>query len=701
MFSTKTFRYFLIISILTLLPGVVFAQMTDSVFVVYGSPSGMYVNINERVEINVALKCQYGGYVGDALICLGTDNRYIDSLLSVEEGELFYPFTEWDDAGFLPPEGSPPNPEGWSNQSFIGFAQLNPQSEAPWFYSLAYTVGMKFMLKTVNDSSLIGDDVMAIGPGLNYPQGPTNIGDTLGYAGFFPVETFAMFHFLGGGYVEGIASDLNSGVPIENVCITDSRWGKTDTTDTDGFFHLGLTVGEHNLTYSHTHYLDTTITVNIIENETVVLETMFLSQAGGINGNVYDSDTQPVENAVIQLNTGASDTTNADGFYEFPGLESETYSITTHHPDYVDTEATNIIVEPNQTTTQDFVILRLGVFTGYIKDTHNQPITGALVAFDGNEYTTGGNGAFAFDHIQPNTYDVSITHNDYVPALVSINIPADDPLDTTIVLSQYGNILGIVTDCDTDTRIEGVVVSINTDPVRIDTTSNAGGYRFMSLENGIYTITFEHHDYFTDSLTGIETAYDSSSHAPICLDHRLSYFEGFVYDDSTLVPIDSVNIYIVDAEQEGYSDANGAFYFAIIQEGSFSVRFSHGNYEDTTIFIELTYGDTTSTDVYLRWDYDNIDDGFAKIPEDYFINQNYPNPFNASTTINYGLPKDAFVIIDVYNLLGRKVETLINGNMPAGYHQTIWTANNETSGLYFYRIQADNFTERKSMMLLK
>lgn len=701
MYSIKIIRCFLALFMLALLPATVFAQ-TDSVFVIYGGTSVMNVNINERVEIDVILKCQYGSYVGDCLICLGTNDRYIDSLLSVEEGTIHYPFSEWDAAEFLSPDGSPPNPEGWSNQSFFGIARLSIYSEAPWFYSLQYIVGMTFMIKTANDSSLIGDDVMAIGPGENDPQGPTNIGDTLGWYGFVPVETFAMFRIAGGGYVEGIASDPNSGDPIENVRITDSRWDKSVTTDAEGFFHLGLTVGEHDLTFTHTHFLDTTITVNIIENETVVMDTMFLNQAGGINGHVYDSGNQPIENVIILLNTGEIDTSDADGFYEFPGLDAGTYSINTQHPDYMDVEVSDVIVEINQTSIQDFVLLRLGVFTGYIKDVHNQAINGALVAFDGNEYTTGSDGAFAFDHIQPDTYDVSVTHDNYVPLMVSLYIEPDVPLDTTIILSQHGSVMGIVSDCASSERIEGVVVQINTDPVRIDTTNNAGGYSFLRVDNGTYTVSFEHYDFYQDSLTDIGVAYDSISQAPICLNHRQSFLEGVVYNDSTNETIEGIFIYILGTDLETYSDTSGAFYFTLLQEGSISVRFSDGDYVDSTVTgIELIYDDTTSISVYLTPDLDGIDDNLANIPNTYFLNQNYPNPFNAVTTINYGLPTDAFVIIDVYDLLGRKVETLISGNMPAGFHQTTWIANDETSGLYFYRIQADDFAERKSMMLLK
>ncbi len=89
------------------------------------------------------------------------------------------------------------------------------------------------------------------------------------------------------------------------------------------------------------------------------------------------------------------------------------------------------------------------------------------------------------------------------------------------------------------------------------------------------------------------------------------------------------------------------------------------------------------------------------IPSSFILNQNYPNPFNASTTINYSLPKSGPVTIDIYDLLGRKFETLIQAEQPAGYHQVTWDATDASSGMYFYRIQAGDYVETRKMVLIK
>ena len=96
-----------------------------------------------------------------------------------------------------------------------------------------------------------------------------------------------------------------------------------------------------------------------------------------------------------------------------------------------------------------------------------------------------------------------------------------------------------------------------------------------------------------------------------------------------------------------------------------------------------------------------IDDEVSEIPTRFALTQNYPNPFNASTIIQYTLPNASHVTIEIYDILGRRVEMLVQEEQQAGYHQVIWDADDNSSGMYFYRIQAEDYTEAKKMLLLK
>ncbi len=89
------------------------------------------------------------------------------------------------------------------------------------------------------------------------------------------------------------------------------------------------------------------------------------------------------------------------------------------------------------------------------------------------------------------------------------------------------------------------------------------------------------------------------------------------------------------------------------------------------------------------------------LPEEYSLKQNYPNPFNPSTTIRYALPKAGKVTIDVFNMIGQKVATIINEKQKAGYHSVEFDASALASGMYIYRISAGSFSEVKKLTLIK
>ncbi len=91
----------------------------------------------------------------------------------------------------------------------------------------------------------------------------------------------------------------------------------------------------------------------------------------------------------------------------------------------------------------------------------------------------------------------------------------------------------------------------------------------------------------------------------------------------------------------------------------------------------------------------------GKIPQEFILSQNYPNPFNPSTKIKYDLPKPEKVKIEVFNLLGQKIEILLNKQMLAGSHEVEFTAKNLPSGVYLYRIEAGEYNEVKKMILLR
>ena len=91
---------------------------------------------------------------------------------------------------------------------------------------------------------------------------------------------------------------------------------------------------------------------------------------------------------------------------------------------------------------------------------------------------------------------------------------------------------------------------------------------------------------------------------------------------------------------------------------------------------------------------------------EFTLSQNYPNPFNPTTTLKYDLPEDAMVNITIYDMMGRRIKTLVNGPKSAGYKSVNWDATNDygrpvSAGIYLYQIHVGEFTQIKKMILLK
>ena len=110
-------------------------------------------------------------------------------------------------------------------------------------------------------------------------------------------------------------------------------------------------------------------------------------------------------------------------------------------------------------------------------------------------------------------------------------------------------------------------------------------------------------------------------------------------------------------------------------------------------FTIVRYLNNASTGV------DEKDNG--EIPTAFALEQNYPNPFNPSTTISYSIPKQSYVILKIYDILGNEIATLVNEEKPTGTYELNWNALNLPSGVYFYQLKAGSFVESKKMILMK
>lgn len=122
---------------------------------------------------------------------------------------------------------------------------------------------------------------------------------------------------------------------------------------------------------------------------------------------------------------------------------------------------------------------------------------------------------------------------------------------------------------------------------------------------------------------------------------------------------------------------------------------SYGRYPDGSPFWQLLNTITRGSANIIT----SIED--ENVVDNYSLSQNYPNPFNPSTTIRFTLKSAGFVTLKIYNILGVEVSTLISETMNAGAHQVTFNAAGLSSGVYFYQLTSENYTETRKLNLLK
>lgn len=127
----------------------------------------------------------------------------------------------------------------------------------------------------------------------------------------------------------------------------------------------------------------------------------------------------------------------------------------------------------------------------------------------------------------------------------------------------------------------------------------------------------------------------------------------------------------------------------------------YGGDTPEAIIVENQSLDNKDIMLYEEWSMDAEDFSISEIPDALTLYQNYPNPFNPTTHIKYSLPGDSHVTLEVFDILGRKVMTLVNEIQAAGLYGVDFDATGLSSGMFIYRIQAENHIETKHMLFLK
>ncbi len=166
-------------------------------------------------------------------------------------------------------------------------------------------------------------------------------------------------------------------------------------------------------------------------------------------------------------------------------------------------------------------------------------------------------------------------------------------------------------------------------------------------------------------------------------------------EEATAVTIGNHTLYAaVDAD---------VYYLDLNSPTSWTLGYSYpvGTRINFLYFDDLLVGTSVGLFGHAGANPNAVENDETGIVSKFSLNQNYPNPFNPSTVIGYSISKPTNVRLSVYNILGEKVATLVNREEPQGKYSVKFNAENLSSGVYFYKLEAGNFTQTRKMLLLK
>ncbi len=427
-------------------------------------------------------------------------------------------------------------------------------------------------------------------------------------------------------------------------------------------------------------------------------------------------------------------------------------------------DATIISVKENQTKTDiNFTVPAIKkievVITGSVKDDSGNGIEGAeIVAWLDNYFyacvdsasmeniaTTDANGNYTLTISQESYEPLNITlfaykegfvveyYNEksewYFADVITVNESgAKENINFTLSNESaiYGNsISGKVSDKDGNGLADIFVSALNIDGYSWEKSSTDvdGNYTIQNLKEEDYVISFFSFDSFipelyNDVLTWEEATPVKASGDVLGIDAVLAKGEAGIWDSSRAIigNISDVagkalaNVVVVLKNNAGKAvasartDAKGNYRSVTKSNQIGEVIVSKVGYKSITKSLDKysPVANTVILNVSLKKSVTDVDNSsLGTIPSKFALQQNFPNPFNPTTVINFSLPVSQNVKLEVFNLLGENIVTLLNKPMSAGNHKYEFDASNFNSGLYLYRISTGSFVDVKKMMLLK
>ncbi len=565
--------------------------------------------------------------------------------------------------------------------------------------------------------------------------------------------------FFADAVLEGqvLANLPREGIADAHVEIGNEYWGDYQMTDGEGYFHFDLPHGDYGIHVWADGYFDWWGNVSVWSNyEFIQIWLDPIQIDGSIYGTVLDEATgAAIEGVNLWFWNDWGPSFNAmtemDGSYSV-GVPNGDYYVGAHHPDYIEYfDMEPIMVEDNDVNYSFNMILADGSISGFVHNMDNgDPVDNAgimLVDQNNPDFFLGG-GTDHEGHYHVNllngSYDLYVDAYGYAPYWYGPIVIENDHVIWDVPMQpmpqMWPPMINFVMDQPND-QGRWVRTQFQTGGTQWGPYEGWSVWRMTMLEMGelwdyVTYVAFQGQDMY--NLT-VPTLVDSSAYS------GPNFWTTLVVTGHdgpwNWIDSDPMAGYSIDNIHPGVPAGlmiqdTGEDFVALGWEPSIDADFQHfllfvsttpdfggvepiplleSHFTDANVEVGSTYyymvmavdanGNLSDPSDVVSTTIVSIDEARG-IPTSFVLDQNYPNPFNPSTQITFGLPATSHVVLEIYNVLGKRVRTLVSETLPAGYITTSWDGMDQNgdqvaSGTYVYRMRTPTESYSKKMLLMR
>lgn len=718
--------------LLCFLGGLAYAQDPDEPdSIIFGNLDGSIILTALDSDILIPVWVKTDDSVAFIHIPLGTDNDFITSR---DGGNLYYPLTDWDDCSFINPDIDYPI-EGVSNQSIVGWADLFGGPNPYMHTDYTWVMVAEFAMHTTDNFEVLGD-TMDLFPGANPQNGTLVFGDPTGVLSWVPEAIYGRLYFPPNN--PPVFNEPSGGIFDINEQFEVAYY--VDCTDEDND-QMTLTVNFSDPNYvfdeiinepGHIRYYfrwvppegssgtyDLRFTVDDSQGGIINLDIeLNITPAGLIIDSVNALPGSSVELPVSLNNNGMTSIVGGFEILIFWDHESLTLSSVTRTGRLGSWEYFNVNFDDAGLGTARIVgladliggpvspplapgsgtIFNLNYAVSSDEDLIGVELPVMFLTQDPTDNTLSDSSGYILVYPELTNGSINVIGPDDV-MVGDINLngvpfeiadmrlfmnhlvnPEEYPFDPVQVQASDINMDGIPgTVADLVYLLN--IINGNIDPplgldisdeiVEVIIPENYGNFIDISVHSGV-------------SVAGLLVRLNHQG-LELSPPENLSHFEMAYYDNGEIL-----SVLLYDLSGEGLSPGQQqVFRISVVDGGDGHVSFA-----------ELQASDRYGRMLACRGKFD------SEIPETYVLYDNYPNPFNTNSKIGFYVTERTVVCIDIFDMTGRVVRNLTSSEYPAGYHCLIWDGednygNSVSSGVYFYRMKANDFKEVKKATLIK